>query len=265
MNAVRIIQAVYMPCAPRLLAQHKADLLEKHAKAAASSGPPDIPTPATSPPHRHRRAALPDDLDLPEEQPLFLPNELSEDDLDQCSAMVAEIESRVREGQMRDALDKMRIQLHVKSRLLKFKAKNVRHQGACTRSMTQLEANEAQIFLLAEKYRAAYAAKLSLCGNGHWQNEWRILNRGDIRCMRQVDVGTRQSGEDILEEDTASEADEPTPDLVMQSEVNARANRSRGNLSWIWLAADRNGNAVSGMSDGMWNLISKLYGVLMIP
>ncbi|GJF00428.1 hypothetical protein PsYK624_167160 [Phanerochaete sordida] len=128
LTAIRDIQSIYMPCVPRLVA----------AALHASSDSPSSPN-----------------AQLPEHQPLFLLHQLSPEDLDLCVPGLADMETRLREAQMHDSLDKLRCQLHVKSRMMMFKTRYVRHQGANTKMRRRLDVNDARIIVLAEKYQAA--------------------------------------------------------------------------------------------------------------
>ncbi|KAF7796504.1 hypothetical protein EIP86_007682 [Pleurotus ostreatoroseus] len=196
----REAQAVYMPCAPALVAKHAQSLRQKGKEAV---------------------------VDLVEEQPLFLPCHLDVADLDACEPGLADIELRLREGQLRDALDKLRIHLHIKTRLVTFKNTNVRHQGANTRAQSKIQANEAKIRDYAEKYRKARQMKLLLAGPGDWEQEWRELRVEDVRCMQEVEIDPR------------------THEAVTEG---------RRKVSWIWMAAGREGEEsaeLPGITDAL--------------
>ncbi|KAI0083229.1 hypothetical protein BDY19DRAFT_998729 [Irpex rosettiformis] len=200
---VRTIQAIYMPCVSDFAADHERNRARAVHNRTGSS----------------RVSAV---SDLPEDVPLFLPHSLSHEYLGNCAPGLANMEARLREGQLRSALDTLRVYLHIKARMLKFKAQNVRHQGANTRAREKLNKNDCKIAAAAAKYRAAWAAKKKLSGDGTWQNEWRVLNQADIRCL-QDDNGIQPARE-----------------------------RSEGRrvVSWIWLSADKDGNA-EGMTDAL--------------
>lgn len=125
-TAVRAPQAIYMPCVPELIACHKAEALLAAAKAFASAATSTVPaTSLTKKPPRRARGqhTTPNDSDdCPEDQPLFLPYQLSKEQLDRYSLGLAEMENRLREAQLHNSLDKLRVQLHVKSRIVNFKA-----------------------------------------------------------------------------------------------------------------------------------------------
>jgi hypothetical protein len=72
-----------------------------------------------------------------------------------CHAQLKEIERRLCEGQLWSSLDRLRVHLHIKTRLMTFKGRNVCHQGPTTRARKKIDANETKIIMQAEKYRAA--------------------------------------------------------------------------------------------------------------
>ena len=97
----RLIQAPYMPNALQLLA---------------------------------RRPTVTCHDELPEEQPLMFPSELTAEERLVCTPGLARIEEQLRDGQMHDALKQLRVHLHMKIRLVMFKDRNVRNQVANTRA-----------------------------------------------------------------------------------------------------------------------------------
>lgn len=251
-----------MPMVPLLLAQRERErLLASH--------------------HPHG-----EDADIPAEPPentkLFLPHQLALDQLEQCAVGLAEIEERLRDAQMDESLDKLHVQLHVKSQLLNFKNLNVCYQKHNTHMRSILDANEAKIKLFSAKYRAAWSAKRILAGNGEWQDRWRDPKPGDIRTMaKEDDLANRKaarynaglsedsSDDDVEESDGASlgtsGVDDATRGLTDEAEDSAlrhrrkppakKAHLSEGKreTSWIWFGAGTgNGDASSapGMEDG---------------
>lgn len=230
-----------MPCVPRLLAEHisrQRAQLRARTQASATSGAAG------------NNVAHEDFTDLPERQPLFPPSALQQDDLDGCVCDLANIEGRLRDGQLHDSLDKVRVHLHIKSRLLTFKARNIRHQGPNTRAMSQIDANEGKIIMHAEKYRAARTAKLALSGPGSWEREWRMLLTTDVRCMREVEPDITARGLETLEQEVARVRGETRGRLT--EAPRTLSGESRRKVSWIWNAADlvHGGEEVEGMEDG---------------
>ena len=181
--ALREIQAIYMPCVPMLAARREQVLLQKRRQTAPH---------ATQAPF-----AIEDVRELPEDQVLFLPHQLDMNDLDQCTAGLPEIEERLRDAQLRDALDKLRVQLHVKSRIMAFKDRNIRHQKYNLRARKQLDTNDAKIKVFTEKYRAAWLAKLALAGEGDWMKTWRKLENADIQTLAKKGRSNQRKGRTI--------------------------------------------------------------------
>ncbi|KAF7792933.1 hypothetical protein EIP86_004036 [Pleurotus ostreatoroseus] len=218
--AIRDVQAIYMPCVPQLVARYH---LGRRTACATTSGAA-LPRAAGRVTRSQSAVTTADVLELTETQPLFLPHSLSLEDLDACHPGLAEMEERLREGQMCSSLDKLRIHLHIKSRLVSFKDRHIRHQRANTRARNKILANELKIISFAEKYRAARQARISLNPVGEWSQRWRELRREDVRCMQDDDPSVKNGSE------------------------------SRRQVSWIWKSADSNdehGKDSSGMVDAL--------------
>ena len=147
-------------------------------------------------------------------------------------------------------LDVLRTYLHIKSRLIRFKARNVRHQGANTRARDKIDKNEVKIAAAAEKYRAARTAKLHLSGPGPWEREWRPLQATDVRCMRENEPDVTAVGLETLEQQIARVRGETRGRLT--EAPRTLSGESRRQVSWIWNAADalNGGEEVEGMQDG---------------
>ncbi|KAI0070520.1 hypothetical protein K474DRAFT_1556942, partial [Panus rudis PR-1116 ss-1] len=139
-----------------------------------------------------------------------------------CTGDLDKMEERLRDGQMRDSLDKLRIQLHVKARLVGDRNRNVRHQAQATRSQKQFAANETKIIQHAEKYRAARRAKLALSGPGEWENDWQVLKKDDVVCMK-------------IDHDEEIDLETAVSDGVRRA---IQVSEGRRQVSWIWMGAD---------------------------
>ncbi|GJF00432.1 CxC2 domain-containing protein [Phanerochaete sordida] len=180
------IQAIYMPPVAQLVAAQLpvvADALkrkenERRRRAHVSSHSSGNPASA----NEERAVNVP-----PEHVPLFLPSEVPTDHADGLLPQLRSMESALREGQMRNALDKLRVHLHIKTRLASFKARQVRHQKENMKAREQLETNDMKIRTFKEKYRGARAAKLRIDGPGQWEHEWRHLADNDVRGLRDFD------------------------------------------------------------------------------
>lgn len=230
LQAVREIQAVYMPCVAQLVARaslHTATA--SGATEAADSGP--VATASSTGPVTRSTRRLAGEIDQPEKTCIFLPHHLTVRDLDCCVEGLAEVESRMREGQMRSALDDLRVELHNRSRLLSFKKSNSRHQRENQRSQDKLEKCQGRIKILVAKYRVARAAKLLLCGPGDWEREWRVMADRDVRGLSEME-----------------------PQVDDNNEPLSRRNRiteGRRTLSWIWLSADWDEDSAVATAEGM--------------
>ncbi|GJF00735.1 CxC2 domain-containing protein [Phanerochaete sordida] len=214
---VREIQAVYMPNVPQLLAAElpkiaaklkaKADELSRRQRGAAAT-----PNPSNS-------AAAAAYTVPPEHIPLFLPSELPPETIPDLAHNLQSTESLLREGQMRNALDKLRVHLHIKTRLVSFKARQTRHQRENMKAHEQLDTNNMKIRIHKDKYRAARQAKLRLDGPGAWETEWRRLADNDVRGLRDFDP--------LL---TAENAELPRRQVVTEGGRQ---------ISWIWIGVGR--------------------------
>ncbi|KAJ7677408.1 hypothetical protein B0H14DRAFT_3536656 [Mycena olivaceomarginata] len=109
-----------------------------------------------------QRLNVPED-EQPENVSLFLPSALTAAQrATETVRGLADIENKLRDAQCSSTLERLRKQLHVKSRLLTYKAIQSRHQGANTRSRTLVERNELKIRLQSEKYQMAWETRLRL-------------------------------------------------------------------------------------------------------
>lgn len=192
---------------------------------SSSALPPPPPRQLRGGAARGGRLLPADSHDRPEDQPLFLPSTLTVPQFTGCTnaSGLKDLEKRLREGQLRSSLDKLRVHLHIKTRLMAFKGRNVRHQGPTTRARKKINSNEAKIIAYAEKYRAARRAMVALVGPGDWESEWRVLDRRDVRCLKDDD-----------------------PETALPTSEGHRQ------LSWIWRAAgqrDEDGD-IGNMGEG---------------
>ena len=109
-----------------------------------------------------------------------------------CDEKLTHLESRLRTAQCNDALEDLRNKLHGLAHLYQHKKKNVRHQGANTRSRTYISKQEGYKNRAVEKYRHARRALLALVGPGDWELRLQVLHDDDIRHMVDDDPLTTQ-------------------------------------------------------------------------
>ncbi|KAJ7186909.1 hypothetical protein C8R46DRAFT_1206901 [Mycena filopes] len=137
------------------------------------------------------------DSDLPppkaEDVLLFLPSGLREAWRAGCRAGLSRMEEKLREGQCRDGLVRLRSALHAKGHLLMWRDDSVVGQRAATRANTLIEQVGERVDTAATKYRRAREALISLTGT-EASECWRELRAADIQLdeEREVDTAARK-------------------------------------------------------------------------
>ncbi|KAF7335852.1 hypothetical protein MSAN_02331700 [Mycena sanguinolenta] len=213
-----------------------------------------------------RIAPNPDEL--PEDTPLMLPSALSPAERESgCVAGVHLIEVLARDAQCSEALVRLRNQLHVKSRLLRYKEIQAWHQGANTRSRTLVARNESKIHLHSERYQAAWDTLHRLRPEG--EMGWRQLRREDVRTMEDAeelskrqaqrkkrDARRREKLKQLRRERQQVEDDGDGEGMGADNDdddrervVNAAENKRQ--VSWIWTTARSTGSDVE-LEDALW-------------
>lgn len=224
---MREAQAIYTPPVPQRVARYHLDTARMPPSSTAASNTARIA--------RIRNAATAVSAEPArgvESEPLFFPHQLSVEELDASHTGIADMEARLRLGQLRSSMDKLRVQLHIKARIVTWKRDNVRCQVPNTRAVGQLDTNEGKLLGHAEKYRNARKAYLELVGPGIWQETWRELKHADVRCLK--DTFDEEPGEGEPE--------------------------GHREVSWIWFPADQtHGGAaarvIPGMTDGAYLVV----------
>lgn len=170
---------------------------------------------------------------------LSLPSSLPRNSSVTCSPKLVAMEKDLRLGQCHDALSSLRLHLHSRSRPLKDKYLNVRHQGPNTKSRELLNRVTARISNAAEQYSAAYSALGALDPDpgAQWRAELFELRPGDIRGVSEPSL-----------------PDHPDPERA--SAILSRTLLSGGALpegnhtpSWIWRGAPTSVDAVDGYNE----------------
>lgn len=128
-----------------------------------------------------------------EATPLFLPSSLSSSDRHAgCKLGLADAELRLRKAQCQDALEELRTMIHIRTRLVQYKRYEVRHVGPNTRCNELIKNHENRIHRMANKYRRARKAIMSLLGPGEWEEELKELKAEDLRGLEDDDVVTEE-------------------------------------------------------------------------
>ncbi|KAG1901791.1 uncharacterized protein F5891DRAFT_1187266 [Suillus fuscotomentosus] len=136
---------------------------------------------------------LSDDI---EDEHLWLPSTLPESDREEiCRNDIARIEAKLRKGQCRDALDKLRKQLHTKSHFVKHRNLDLRGQQANTHVTSFLARFDSKINAAAAKYCVAWSALLELVGISELEREkeFQCLEAKDIVAPIDTMLGVRST------------------------------------------------------------------------
>ncbi|KAL1724918.1 hypothetical protein EV714DRAFT_240356 [Schizophyllum commune] len=162
--------------------------------------------------------ANPANADVPiEQRPLFPPCMLSAAERARCLGDVSTIEERLRDAQCRTALDKIRDLLLAKSRDLRFKTSNVRHQASSTRARSVIGQTDEKIRVLALKYNTARGALLALSETSTAAVKWRLLDvNHDLRLMQDPDEAPAPAGSSHIQR------------------LRDATGEGRRTVSWIW-------------------------------
>ena len=151
------------------------------------------------------------------------------------------MEKELRLSQCHDALSSLRLHLHSKSRLLKDKYVNVRHQGPNTKSRALLDRVSAHISTAADRYTIARSALNTLDPDpkSPWRKEFLVLNKADIRGMAEAEL-----------------PDHPDPkraNAILERTLLSGGAFPEGNKksSWIWRGAPTDTEAVDGYNEGL--------------
>ncbi|THU98047.1 hypothetical protein K435DRAFT_610464, partial [Dendrothele bispora CBS 962.96] len=118
---------------------------------------------------------------------LFLPSDLTHQNSLNNLEKYRHIESRLQDGQCQDALDQLRNDLLVKSRIYTYKKSNARNQGATTRTHARLNRHEKKIKMSTLKYQQAWKALVRLSGGLKELVSWPELRQADFRMMRDAE------------------------------------------------------------------------------
>ncbi len=179
--------------------------------------------------------------------PVVLPSSLSAEGRGSCQRQLIDAEVRLREGRCQSALDELRKLLFVKSRLVTYKDRNVRHQAANTRTRTLIARNEAKIKFQAMKFQTSWSALRVLAGGDETKLRWPALKHEHIRCMEDPDTTKKKEvrrvrGVENRREDAMNKADEDEENADGDKVVSCEGYRT---MSWIWLDAV-GGDSASG-------------------
>ncbi|KAF9039391.1 hypothetical protein BJ165DRAFT_1319003, partial [Panaeolus papilionaceus] len=123
----------------------------------------------------------------PENQDLWLPSKIDDNNRNLvCIPNLPKIEEKLRTAQCHGLLEKLCHVLRIKSRLAKFKAKNVRGQQEGTRLRAIINRVLLRAKTAASRYRHARLMKMKLSGPGDWEKELLPLLDDDIQSYDDI-------------------------------------------------------------------------------
>ncbi|KAJ7073296.1 hypothetical protein B0H15DRAFT_793030 [Mycena belliarum] len=209
LRAFRRLQAVYMPAAVKQLG------LDEDVRDS------ELPAPKA------------------EDVRLYLPSSLCQAVREEgCTKGLPRMEAKLREGQCRDALVRLRSLLHAKRHLILYRDTNVVGQRAATRAHTLIERLGERIDAIAGKYRRGREALVALRGGAEC-HEWKDLADTDIQLdeEREVDAKARKKLGSIGSKSWRRQG-------PAMSSKNKR-------LSWIWTAGGGPGEDEGELHDSV--------------
>ncbi|KAJ7027247.1 hypothetical protein C8F04DRAFT_965417, partial [Mycena alexandri] len=201
--------------------------------------------------------SIPEDAPI-ETIPLLLPSALTVAQRATAAPGLELREEKMRDAQCREALVRLRNQLHIKSRFLIYKGLHSRHQGANTRSRAIVTRNESKIRLHSEKYQMAWEALRRLSPGGDpLEVGWDVLKATDIRCMEDEE-DLEKKAEKLAKEKAnrlkrkrelrdqgqlpaEADSDDDDDDMDVDSGLATRGTENRRKISWIWTVAGISG------------------------
>lgn len=171
-----------------------------------------------------------------EHQELWLPSALPANHrMHSCRAGLIDIETRLRQAQCLDALEKIRTLQRGRLSFIGFRNRNVRGQNPTTRAADTINRIEDKSKALAVKYRATRRALFDLMGPGDWERELKELNDGDL---------TTPDGTEISIEDPNEEIGPDGRLLSKKRRIALERGLGEGRrvVSWIWTMKGSAGN-----------------------
>ncbi|KAK7433708.1 hypothetical protein VKT23_020626 [Stygiomarasmius scandens] len=184
----------------------------------------------------------------PENIPLVLPSALTAEQRESgCRAGLLDLELKMRDAQMRRALEHLRNHLHIHSRLVTYRDSNVRHQAMLTRSRAMIARNDAKTEAHKRRYQAAWAAVLCAHNGDSKAVKWNRLKDSDVRCLSNEADRAWKSARKVLgkkkRKELQDEEQREQADLtaaadsaqLTREEIRDRAGNGYAKTSWIWM------------------------------
>lgn len=186
----------------------------------------------------------------PERTRLFLPSDLRDEAsrTAACLRGVVETETRLREGEIHDALEELRQGLRARTATNRFKTKNTTGQVANTRAQGIQRQVDLKIHTSKLRYRFSRAALLKLKGHGLWEQRLEELRDEDVRGLNERALTAEEASEverlrDLGMLNTLEPGGVASPGVAVVGE-------SERTLSWIWYSTGRSETDGGVMNEG---------------
>ncbi|KAF8997031.1 hypothetical protein BDZ89DRAFT_970727, partial [Hymenopellis radicata] len=175
---------------------------------------------------------------LAENIKLWMPSDVPAEDRDSMvKPYLLRMETLLQREHCSSALLKMRLKLHAKNHIIRFRDKNVTGQKRSTRARTLIDRVSDQVDLFAAQYRCAQGALTSLVGSGG-VGEFRVLTQEDISSKFVEDHNAKAARRLARISGRESRLRPAQADAEDADSYGAEARGgSRRKLSWIWTAA----------------------------
>ena len=175
------------------------------------------------------------DIVEPEHQCLWLPSALpSTQRTHNCHKSLVDIETKLRQAQCHDILDKIRNVQHSRLSFIGFRNRNIQGQNPNTRAKDTLDRLEDKTKSLAVKYRTTCKALLELLGPGSWENSLRKLKNGDLTTPDGMEISIGDPNDPFRSDGRQSKKQRTAERLGL--------GQGKKVVSWIWTSAQAIGD-----------------------
>lgn len=185
-----------------------------------------------------KSSTITETFDIPLYLPSSLPNRI------RVKAVLYEYEFRLRRAQAYESLDDMRGHLRLREHMYKYKDRNVRGQGANTRSSNLIKRVQKKLTASAAEYRAARTAMSTLS-------------------TRTGDIGWEVSLQELKDEDIRAFTDDTDGETQAEKAKRQKKDKNKKGLgegskklSWIWMIT---GVAADGQDKGLQEGASAIH------
>ncbi|KAJ7175600.1 hypothetical protein C8R46DRAFT_890642 [Mycena filopes] len=182
----------------------------------------------------------------PESQRLFMPSDLSSGAVRKraCAKGLDGVEARLRDGEVREALDDLRDGLRTRTATTGFKIRNWSGQRALTRGQGILCLVNLKIHGCKLRYRYSRHCLLKLKEHGDWEKELEILTEDDVRALNERALTK-------AERERLREAEEVVDEGGIAAAGDVVSGETHRTLSWI---ASKLGGEDEKLHEGEWRL-----------